>query len=166
VAHNASARWGADMQRLTQDAVSRFVAADADALYALVSDVPRMPEWSPEVTACSWIGGSSGPTVRARFLAKNKRRWLTWSNKPLVTVAEPGRAFAVSRTEPGGGTIGVAVRLRSGRRNRGDRVLPGGACGPAGPALVSAGPVRRPDLDDRFLEHGVSLTAEAGGECP
>jgi Polyketide cyclase / dehydrase and lipid transport len=95
----------AAMQRLDRDEVRRHIGADAGTLYALVSDVPRTPEWSPEVIASAWTDRASGPTVGARFTAKNKRRWLTWSNRPVVTVAEPGRAFAIQRSEHGGGTV-------------------------------------------------------------
>ena len=28
----------------------------ADRVYELISDVTRMGEWSPETTACAWIG--------------------------------------------------------------------------------------------------------------
>ena len=31
--------------------------------------------------------------------------WLTWSNRPVVQTADRGREFAITRTEPGGGTI-------------------------------------------------------------
>ena len=41
----------------------------------------------------------------ARFSARNKRRWLTWSNRPVVETADRGREFAITRTKPGGGTI-------------------------------------------------------------
>lgn len=100
------------MERLTRDEVRRHVAVAPDQLYALVSDVTRTPEWSPEVIECRWLDGATGPAVGARFVARNRRRWLTWPNKPVVEVAEPGREFTVSRTEPGGGTIRWSFRLR------------------------------------------------------
>jgi hypothetical protein len=99
------------MNRLDHDEVSLHVAASADVLYDLVSDVTRTPEWSPEVISCAWLDGAQGPEVGARFTARNRKRWFTWSNRPVVEVADPVRQFAVTRTEPGGGTIRWAYRL-------------------------------------------------------
>jgi len=93
-------------QELTTDHVSRHIAASPQALYDLVSDVTRTPEYSPEVVRCTWIKGATGPVVGARFKAINHAgRVPDWPNKPVVTVADPGRAFAFERTEVGGGTI-------------------------------------------------------------
>lgn len=93
------------MERLDHDEVRLHVPTNANALYDLVSDVPRTPQWSPEVISCAWLGDATGPAVGARFVARNRRRWLTWSNKPVVETADRGREFAITRTEPGGGTI-------------------------------------------------------------
>ncbi len=93
-------------QALTTDHVSRHIAAPPEAIYALVSDVTRTPEYSPEVVKCTWINNSNGPAVGARFKAINHAgRIPDWPNKPVVTVADPGRTFAFERTEIGGGTI-------------------------------------------------------------
>jgi len=93
-------------QELTTDRVSRHIAAPPEAVYALVSDVTRTPEYSPEVVKCTWIDGSSGPAVGARFKAINHAgRIPDWPNRPVVTVVDPVRTFAFERTEIGGGTI-------------------------------------------------------------
>ena len=93
-------------QELTADTVSRYIEASPEALYALVSDVTRTPEYSPEVVKCTWINGATGPAVGARFKAINHAgRVPDWPNKPIVTVADRGRTFAFERTEVGGGTI-------------------------------------------------------------
>jgi len=93
-------------QELTTDHVSRHVEAPPEAIYALVSDVTRTPEYSPEVVKCTWIDGANGPAVGARFKAINHAgRIPDWPNKPIITVADPGRTFAFERTEVGGGTI-------------------------------------------------------------
>src|SRR5215475_15737151 len=93
------------MNRLDHDEVRLRIQAPPELLYDLVSDVPRTPEWSPEVISCRWLDGAVGAVPGARFSARNKRRWATWSNKPVVETAERGREFAFTRTEPGGGTI-------------------------------------------------------------
>lgn len=49
------------------------VHSSADALYRLVSDLPRMSEWSPECTRVTWSSGESsgGPVSGARFVGHN-----------------------------------------------------------------------------------------------
>ncbi|MDX6293949.1 MAG: hypothetical protein QOH50_3024 [Kribbellaceae bacterium] len=37
-----------------------MIDAPGNQLYALVSDLPRMGEWSPECTRVSWAGGATG----------------------------------------------------------------------------------------------------------
>lgn len=53
------------------------------------------------------LAGRRDRTRRRRPLrAKNSvGRGSAWTNHPVVTVAQPGRALAVSRTERGAGTI-------------------------------------------------------------
>jgi hypothetical protein len=64
-----------------------------------------MGEWSPECYQCAWTKGATGPVVGARFKAKNKgKRGPSWFNTPVVTVAEPGTAFAFNRSGPGIGS--------------------------------------------------------------
>lgn len=99
------------MNRLDRDEVRAHADVDAGTLYNLVSDVPRTPEWSPEVVSCAWLDGAVGPSVGARFTARNRRRWFSWSNKPVVEVADPGRQFTFTRSEPGGGTIRWSYRF-------------------------------------------------------
>ncbi|BCY09367.1 SRPBCC family protein [Actinoplanes sp. L3-i22] len=93
------------MNRLDHDEVHLHIDAPAESLYDLVSDVPRTPQWSPEVISCRWLDGHTEARAGARFLARNKKRWFAWSNRPVVRTAERGREFAFTRTERGGGTI-------------------------------------------------------------
>ncbi len=94
------------IQQLSHDSVSVRIAARPEAIYQLVSDVTRTPEFSPEIVECQWLDGATGPVVGARFKARNKMpNRPAFSNKPVVTVVEPGKAFAFSRTEPFGGTV-------------------------------------------------------------
>ena len=94
------------MQTLDHDSVSIHIDATPDDVYAIVSDVTRTPEFSPEILSCTWLDGATGPAVGARFKAINKvPHRPSWPNKPVVTVVEPGRTFAFSRTEKFGGTV-------------------------------------------------------------
>jgi hypothetical protein len=70
------------------------VDAAPDDLYALVSDVGRMGEWSPECRGGGWIGGATGPAVGARFKGTNRRGLARWTTIATVTVADPGRELA------------------------------------------------------------------------
>ena len=93
-------------QQLDHDEASIVIDAPPEAVYAVLSDVTRTPEYSPEVTSCTWLDGADQARVGARFEARNKvGRGPAWSNKPVVTVAEPGREFAFARTEKFAGTV-------------------------------------------------------------
>lgn len=93
-------------QQLTSDSVERYIEATPDALYDLISDVTRTPERTPDVVKCEWLDGATGPAVGARFKSTNSMgRGPDWSNKPVVTVADPGKEFSFTRTEPFAGTI-------------------------------------------------------------
>jgi uncharacterized protein YndB with AHSA1/START domain len=92
-------------ERRRRDSVSIDIAAPPERVYDLVADITRMGEWSPECHRCTWAKNSTGPAVGARFKAKNKgRRGPSWFNSPVVTVAEPGKAFAFNRSGPGIGS--------------------------------------------------------------
>jgi uncharacterized protein YndB with AHSA1/START domain len=69
------------------------VDAPPEKVYAMISDVTRMGEWSPETYKCEWVEGATGPAVGARFKGSNKRGILRWSTKPTVKVADPGKEF-------------------------------------------------------------------------
>lgn len=93
-------------QHLTGARVERYIEAPPEALYDVIADVTRTPELSPEVAACEWLDGATGPAVGARFRARNHMgRGPDWHNMPVVTVADRGRRFEFSRTERGAGTI-------------------------------------------------------------
>ncbi len=72
---------------------SIFVACAPDDLYAMVSDITRMGEWSPICTGGWWDEGG-GPAVGAYFTGRNETPSRTWETRSQVSVADPGRAFA------------------------------------------------------------------------
>jgi hypothetical protein len=93
-------------KQFDHDSVSAHIAAPATELYDLVADVTRTPEFSPEILWCKWLDGATGPAVGARFAARNKvPKRPPWTNKPVVTVVDPGREFAFERTEKFAGTV-------------------------------------------------------------
>jgi len=100
------------MQTLDTDSVSLEMRARPEDVYAVVADVTRTPEFSPEILECTWLGNATGPTVGARFKARNKvPNRPAWHNKPIVTIADPGREFAFARTEPFSGTVEWSYRF-------------------------------------------------------
>lgn len=67
------------------------IDAPPDRVYALISDLRRMPEWSPECTGVTWVRG--GPEIGGRFIGRNRNGWKQWVTQGVVTAAEPGRLF-------------------------------------------------------------------------
>jgi hypothetical protein len=75
-----------------------------EGVYGLVSDLPRMGEWSPECVRVEWEGGATGAAEGAKFVGHNRGgpgKRIKWSRHGRVLVAEPGREFTFV-TEEGG----------------------------------------------------------------
>ena len=91
--------------------VAVHVDASADTVYALVSNLPRMGEWSPECTRVEWRGGASSASVGAKFRGWNRKGRIRWFTDGRVTAAEPARAFAFDITSFGFGVAGWSYRI-------------------------------------------------------
>jgi len=72
--------------------ISETIKADAAAIYALISDLPRMGEWSTENIGGEWTSGTPG-AVGSRFLGTNRIKSFEWSVPVEITVAEPDACF-------------------------------------------------------------------------
>jgi hypothetical protein len=74
------------------------VAVPPETLYDMLSDLPRMGEWSPENHGGEWIGGATSAEVGARFRGRNVLRWRRWSTIATIETADRGErlAFMVS----------------------------------------------------------------------
>ena len=81
--------------------VTRVFAATPERAYELISDLPRMGEFSPENTGGSWVKGATGPTVGAKFKGTNAKGKKKWSTDATVTIADPGKEFAFDVTAAG-----------------------------------------------------------------
>jgi hypothetical protein len=66
---------------------SAEVRASADQVYSVVSDVTRIPEWSPETRRAEWVAPD-------RFRAWNRRRLGRWRTVANVVEAWPGHKFS------------------------------------------------------------------------
>lgn len=81
------------------DRAELTVDAPPEAVWALVSDVTRAGEWSPEATGGRWRGGATAPAVGVRFTGGNRHGRVRWSTHCRVTECEPGRRFTFVVTE-------------------------------------------------------------------
>lgn len=84
-----------------QVSVSREIVAPPEKLWAMVSDVTRMGEWSPENEGGTWLDGATGPQAGAKFRGKNRRGRRSWRSVATVIDAEPGRRFSFRVTASG-----------------------------------------------------------------
>jgi hypothetical protein len=71
------------------------VAAPAAVVGALVRDVTRMTDWSPEIVRVRWRGRHRGPG--ARFRGWSRAGVVLWVRTCEVLVDEPGRFEFVTR---------------------------------------------------------------------
>jgi uncharacterized protein YndB with AHSA1/START domain len=86
--------------------VTVHIAAPADRVWDLVSDVTRIGEFSPETFEAQWLDGATGPRAGARFrghVRRNGRGPVYWTTC-TVTVADPEREFGFSVAGLGGAT--------------------------------------------------------------
>lgn len=74
--------------------VTREIAAPADEVWAMVADVTRMGEWSPENEGGEWLRGATAAAPGAKFRARNRVGSHSWQTVSTVTDAEPARRFA------------------------------------------------------------------------
>jgi len=89
---------------LTEDEVSLEIHAPADLLYDLVSDLPRVGEWSPECEGVDWEGDVTVPVAGTTFVGHNAvgpRRRIRYSRHGEVLVADRGREFTFITDEGG-----------------------------------------------------------------
>lgn len=81
------------------DEVSTTIAAAPERVWALVTDITRMGEWSPGNTGGRWTKGATGPAMGARFTGSNKHGWIRWVTHCTVIECEQPRRFAFQVAE-------------------------------------------------------------------
>lgn len=72
------------------------MAAPAERVWNLLSDVTRIGEFSPETFEAQWLDGATGPKKGARFrghVKRNGRGPIYWTTCTVIA-SEPGREFA------------------------------------------------------------------------
>ena len=86
--------------------VSTEIHAPADQVWALVADLPRMREWSPENSGVVWTKGATRAVPGATFSGTNSQGGKSWETKGSIVEAEPGRVLSFRVT-----AVGMKVAL-------------------------------------------------------
>jgi hypothetical protein len=111
---------------LTQDQVELVIKAPAGLLYEMVSDLPRIGEWSPECESVEWEGEVTVPVKGTTFVGHNAvgpGRRIRYSRHGEVLAADPGREFTFITDE--GGRPSTLWRYRFEPTPDGTRVTEG-----------------------------------------
>jgi uncharacterized protein YndB with AHSA1/START domain len=69
------------------------VAAPPARVWALLTDLSRMPEWSPELVRMLPLK-PGGLRVGQWYLGVNRRKAVVWPTRSVLAVLEPGRELA------------------------------------------------------------------------
>jgi uncharacterized protein YndB with AHSA1/START domain len=87
---------GPDRLRGMRDAVTVSMSAPPEKVWALVSDVTRIGEFSPETFEARWIRGASGPEVGAQFKGHVRRNGIgpVYWTLCRVTESDAPKVFA------------------------------------------------------------------------
>ena len=70
------------------------IDAPAEKVWSMVTDLPRMGEWSPENTGGQWAGNTTVASVGARFRGTNKGESKSWKTVSKVTACDAPSYFA------------------------------------------------------------------------
>jgi uncharacterized protein YndB with AHSA1/START domain len=76
-----------------QVSVTEEIGAPAEQVWAMVADLTRMGEWSPENEGVTWSGGAAGPEPGARFTGANRNGKKKWKTDGTIVDVEPSRLF-------------------------------------------------------------------------
>ena len=76
--------------------VSRDINASPQKVWEMVTDLPRMGEWSPENQGGVWSKGATGPAVGAKFKGRNKNGKKSWGTEVTVDVFDAPTKFSFS----------------------------------------------------------------------
>jgi uncharacterized protein YndB with AHSA1/START domain len=127
--------------------------ASPEVVWRLVSDLARMPEFSPELRKAFVLGK---PGVGANIIGVNRRKAIVWPTTSKVVRWEPGRAVAWKTRESGATWIYELEPTTGGTAVTGRRVLSRFTLGTAllGPVIGGA------EGHDAELADGIRTTLE------
>ncbi|HEX4705893.1 MAG TPA: SRPBCC family protein [Pseudonocardiaceae bacterium] len=69
------------------------VAAPPHVVWSMVTDLPRMGDFSPENVGGRWMNGATGVAVGAEFRGNNRNGSKLWWTRVRVIACEPERSF-------------------------------------------------------------------------
>ncbi len=95
--------------------------AGPEVVWEVVSDLARMPEFSPELRKAFVVGR---PGLGANIIGINRRKAVVWPTSSKVVRWEPGRAVAWKTRESGATWIYELEPTATGTSVTGRRVLP------------------------------------------
>jgi uncharacterized protein YndB with AHSA1/START domain len=129
------------------------INASPEEVWQIVSDLGRMPEFSPELRKAFVIGK---PGVGANIIGINRRKAVVWPTTSKVVRWEPGRAVAWKTRESGATWVYELQPTDTGTTVTGRRVLPKFTLGTTllGPAIGGA------QGHDAELADGIRTTLE------
>ena len=84
-----------------QVTVTKEIEAPAQKVWAMLTDLPRMGEWSPENEGAAWLHGVRGPAVGATFKGSNRNGNKKWSTDGRVVECDSPRLFSFAVSVPG-----------------------------------------------------------------
>jgi uncharacterized protein YndB with AHSA1/START domain len=129
------------------------IKARPEAVWKVVSDLARMPEFSPELRKAFVVGR---PGVGANIIGINRRKAVVWPTTSKVVRWEPGRAVAWKTRESGATWIYELEPTADGTSVTASRVLPRFTLGTSllGPIIGGA------EGHDAELANGLRATLE------
>jgi uncharacterized protein YndB with AHSA1/START domain len=109
------------MTQPTPIKVTVEIKATPDEVWRVVSDLGRMPEFSPELRKAFVIGK---PGVGANIIGINRRKAVVWPTTSKVVRWEPGQAVGWKTRESGATWVYELEPSATGTAVTGRRVLP------------------------------------------
>ena len=76
------------------------VAATSEQVWSVLSDLPRVPEWSHECREVAWLDGATEGGIGVRFRGKNRAGFARWARPCTITTWEPGRELVFQTQGP------------------------------------------------------------------
>ena len=80
--------------------ISRDIAASPEAVFAAITDVTRMGEWSPENHTNEWKDGTTTAAIGARWIGHNRNGDHEWSTEARVAELVPDKRFTFECLAP------------------------------------------------------------------
>ena len=100
------------MKSSRSGAVQVHIDAPAQRVWAVLSDLERMGEWSPECYRVEWLDGAHSPaTPGARFKGWNRFGWMRWSMPCEVKTAVADQELSFSTMAHGKQLVTWSYRI-------------------------------------------------------